>query len=228
MNNFYNNLWRHEWKRLVAWGPSIFTKYRIIIKLIKRYGLSGELIDIGCGAGELLFRLKNTLPGKFSVLYGMDISEEAITTAVAKRAADVFLRCDLADADIASIGRTFDVVVLAEVLEHIEDYQKAIAQAAKLLKPNGHLIAVVPHAQKYWTQHDDFSGHFRRFEKGQIESELEKNGCLTLNSFAWGALIYNFYYLFLGRAQPQKIMDAKHLCLKKDYLRLSSIRVYAR
>ncbi len=40
--------------------------------------------------------------------------------------------------------RTFDVVVLAAILEHVLDPRAAVEDAARVLKPNGRMVAYVP------------------------------------------------------------------------------------
>jgi len=73
--------------------------------------------EVGCGTGEILVRLSATFPeASFS---GYDISPQAIEIAAGRRVPRVdFQEKDLLD-DPAS---HFDVVLVADVIEHVEDY----------------------------------------------------------------------------------------------------------
>lgn len=64
---------------------------------------------------------------------------------------------DYVVADIASYAEqapeTFDVIIMTEVIEHIEDPQGFLAHAKKLLNPGGYLICTTPNRS--------FGGHLR-------------------------------------------------------------------
>jgi 2-polyprenyl-6-hydroxyphenyl methylase / 3-demethylubiquinone-9 3-methyltransferase len=96
-------------------------------------GLS--LLDIGCGGGllsEPMARLG------FAVT-GADASERNIGTArahAAQSALAVEYRAATAEA-LAAEGRTFDVVLNMEVVEHVADVGAYLAACAQLVKPGG-------------------------------------------------------------------------------------------
>lgn len=71
---------------------------------------------------------------------------------------------------------SFDYLLAFEVLEHIEDDAKALADWVRYLKPGGRVLISVPaHARKYGRS-DLLVGHMRRYEKSQLESLLEGAG----------------------------------------------------
>jgi 2-polyprenyl-6-hydroxyphenyl methylase/3-demethylubiquinone-9 3-methyltransferase len=96
-------------------------------------GLS--LLDIGCGGGllsEPMARLGFTVTGA-------DASERNIGTArahAAQSALKVEYRAATAEA-LAVEGRTFDVVLNMEVVEHVADVGAYLAACAQLVKPSG-------------------------------------------------------------------------------------------
>jgi hypothetical protein len=61
--------------------------------------------------------------------------------------------------------RSQDVVLLADVLEHVKDDGGAAARALGLLKPGGILIATVPAYQWLTSPRDVHHQHFRRYSK---------------------------------------------------------------
>jgi len=68
-----------------------------------------------------------------------------------------------------------DVIFCSEVLEHIEDYEKALKEMSRVLKKNGNLILTVPVYKKYWGFDDEFVEHYRRFEPEDFKRKLKEN-----------------------------------------------------
>ena len=91
---------------------------------------------------------------------------------------------------------------------------------------------------KHWTIHDKVSGHFRRFEKNELEKILLKNNFKILKHFSWGRLIYDFYYRIIGNIPPKqlikrtggenKFMSLIRNILSKFVLYLFNIEYYIR
>ena len=57
----------------------------------------------------------------------------------------------------------FDLVLMLDVLEHIEDDRQALASAYSTLKPGGHLLVTVPALPWLWSRHDEANAHYRRY-----------------------------------------------------------------
>jgi len=54
---------------------------------------------------------------------------------------------------LAFSADSFDVVIIADVIEHVRDINAALTEIARVLRPGGLLICVTPHAgiQKAWS-----------------------------------------------------------------------------
>ena len=97
-----------------------------------------QILDIGCGGGlvaEPLARLGANVTG-------VDPSTETIAAASAHAAAQnltIDYRAVRAE-DVASTGKTFDVVTCLEVVEHVPDRDAFLAVAISLVRPGGLLI----------------------------------------------------------------------------------------
>ncbi len=122
-----------------------------------------EVLDIGSGGGFLL----NTLARLHGVRgTGVDISELAV--ARASRRNPHGLRFHLADASkLPFAGASFDRVVSFDVLEHILDQRRAVAEAARVLKPGGRLLFYAVSGL------DDHSWHYtqRALTGGRVGSD---------------------------------------------------------
>lgn len=211
MKKTYDNLWKNAWKDTTETGPSCRTRFRIMLGLFRKYRLKGSVLDVGCGDGNFLSMLVG-INAKNKThdfrLCGFDISNKAIELAKGKEfISDLFVG-DLLDRKTLP-KRKFDVIVCSEVLEHIDDYRKALENIAGLVKKGGKLLITVPHSMRYWTEHDKYAMHFRRYEKKEFENDMKragKGGFEIKESFAWGCFMYNIYYFFLGKSEPEKIM----------------------
>ena len=70
---------------------------------------------------------------------------------------------------------SFDTVFALNVVEHIADDRKAIANCKKLLKKGGHLIILVPAFQSIFNHFDTALGHFRRYIGKTLKPVFEAN-----------------------------------------------------
>lgn len=109
------------------------------LELLRRWlrsGLVGRtVVDLGCGGGLLAVPLAET----GSRVVGVDVARNALQ-AGRERANGAWLPVagDLCRAPLAN--ECADVVLLADVIEHVADPQAAVREAARLLRPRGHLF----------------------------------------------------------------------------------------
>jgi len=70
---------------------------------------------------------------------------------------------------------TFDAVFALNVVEHIEDQHKAIANCKKLLKNGGNLVILVPAFQTLFNHFDTALGHYRRYTAKTLQAVFDTN-----------------------------------------------------
>ena len=89
-------------------------------KALERHGLAPRTVcEVGCGAGAILKDLEQTVPS-IERLVGYDISPDAHALSAAHRSERLdFKLGDLTD-EAPSV--TFDLLLLLDVIEHVEDY----------------------------------------------------------------------------------------------------------
>lgn len=89
-----------------------------VLRMVRRHGLRpARVADVGCGAGEVLARLQDALPG--SMLTGFDVSPDAIALAAPRATARLaFCQDDVTQWD----GDPFDLLLALDVFEHVPDY----------------------------------------------------------------------------------------------------------
>lgn len=95
-----------------------------IFKLIEKNSICpASVAEIGCGAGEILNQLYAKLPNT-TQFYGYDIASEAIHLAKAHEKSRLeYFNGNLLDAD-----RHFDLLLMIDVLEHVENYYDFLKQ----------------------------------------------------------------------------------------------------
>ena len=103
--------------------------------------LSLKILDIGCGNGRAVTRF---LGRSDDTVLGIDMHSQSVEYASAsfKRPGMQFMCMDAES--LSSDGERFDVVVLADVLEHLESPSVVLNVAERLLEPGGVLVATVP------------------------------------------------------------------------------------
>lgn len=145
-------------------------RQKIISAILQRY-LKGKknlsIVDIGCGAGNIMDIL-----GKFGTVRGVDNNKE-IVKFNRENGKEVFL------GDICKLKlpeKSFHLVTLLEVLEHVEDDNRALKMVRHILKPEGLIIVTVPAFPFLWGSHDVEAFHKRRYSKKELEDKLSSAG----------------------------------------------------
>jgi ubiquinone/menaquinone biosynthesis C-methylase UbiE len=150
---------------------------------------AGDLVlDLGCGEGRHVISAY-VAADVHSV--GVDLSLQDLRTT-----RDKFSDFDQPDNQDKSFGlssanalalpfadHTFDKIICSEVLEHIPDYQGALQEIDRVLKPGGLFCASVPRRwpeKICWALSDEYyqveGGHLRIFRGRQLRREIEQLG----------------------------------------------------
>jgi SAM-dependent methyltransferase len=112
--------------------------HRRVVGLVKD-AAPATILDVGCGEGYTLAAL--AAGGVRATLTGVDLSAEAIATARARLGDSAELSVQDART-LALEGRRFDLVMMTEVLEHLED-PAAVLQTIASLSAR-HVLLSVP------------------------------------------------------------------------------------
>ncbi len=144
---------------------------QILSQVIRSLLLSpgAQILDVGCGSGGNLPMLK-----QHGSVKAMEYGEEARQLATARQVAEV-QAAHLPD-QIPFSGEAFDLVVMLDVLEHL-DQDTASLQALRIrLKPEGWLLLTVPAYPFLWSQHDVVNHHKRRYTRSQLLQVVQQAG----------------------------------------------------
>jgi SAM-dependent methyltransferase len=82
----------------------------------------------------------------------------------------------------------YDLILMLDVIEHIEDDAEALHAAREALRPGGLLLLTVPALAWLWSRHDEANEHCRRYEPRGLRERLEGAGFVVESLrffFAW-------------------------------------------
>jgi SAM-dependent methyltransferase len=154
-----------------------------LLDLIARHVPAGDLLDIGCGHGLMLDEARRR---------GYSVTGLELSQAAAAYARDV-LELDVREERVEALAEAqpeqrFQVIVLADIIEHLDDPVGALDACERLLAPGGALCIVTP----------DPASHTAR-----------------LAGSRWWAYIAAHTFLF-PRATLRELLEARGLVLSED------------
>ena len=101
-------------------------------------------LDVGCASGALGAALKAA-----GATWVAGIEREPAAAARARERLDLVVEGSVIDVDLPFAESEFDVLVFADVLEHLPDPDAALARCLPLLKPGGRIVVSVPN-MRFW------------------------------------------------------------------------------
>jgi ArsR family transcriptional regulator len=141
---------------------------------------AGRILDIGTGTGRLL----EVLAPRAEAALGIDASRDMLALARARLAErGLGGHCAVRQADMYRLplsDAAFDVVTLQMVLHYAEDPAAALAEAARVLRPDGMLLVLdlAPHGRAELL--DRHAHRWPGFDDAEIAGWLGPAGCAPL------------------------------------------------
>jgi glycosyltransferase involved in cell wall biosynthesis len=107
----------------------------------------GRVLDLGCGDGTVAARLR---AAGWEVV-GVDLEE---SPGVDQRV-DRFVKADLDQGlphEVLADGAAFDVVLAADVLEHVREPERLLVQLREVVAPGGAVLASIPNVAHWYVR----------------------------------------------------------------------------
>ena len=170
-----------------VWGEASVRRGNVALRRALRAleGRSGRILEAGCGAGRFIRTITQARPDLTA--YGADISPNAIRRAQTYDDGVTYSVGSLAH--LPYPDGYFDIVVLFDVLEHVENPCLALNELARVLRPGGLFHGLIPCEGQAGTLHwllwkIQFGGdlkrrhgeHIQRFRRRDIAQELPAHG----------------------------------------------------
>ena len=187
----------------------------------KKYNLNhnGSMLDVGCGEGRHIFGIMQEYPMMKCV--GLDMDDDSL-----KKAEEGYSYFE----SISEVGaefikgsayslpfpdNTFDLIVCSEVLEHLHEYNDAVIEINRVLKPGGKFFASVP---AFWPEKICWylskvyqyqrGGHLRIFDQKKLIHEIEDRGFKFLSSEKFHSIHSPYWWLrcFFWKSQEKNLL----------------------
>jgi len=195
INSDYTNS-DHESRDLDVYA---LAKYRWTLRTLKGLNVpvDAKIANIGCGSGTFTKILADTGFRVFAT------EPDSVPFEFAK--SRLPKNCVIENIGLFDIvgGEQFDVVVMHDVLEHIESDIEAIKKLHSIIVPGGLLLISVPALRSLYGHHDVQLGHYRRYSQRTLKQVVSV--CFDIKSLK--------YFGFLSI--PIVLLISK--ILKKDY-----------
>jgi hypothetical protein len=139
-----------------------------------------RVLDIGAGSGFFSRMLLRDTPVASAVCvdpgYARDWSEVHFAKTI--------------DFRRESSGQDADLVLMMDVLEHVDDDVALLRQSAAPASPGTRFVISVPAFQWLWSPHDEFLGHRRRYTLPELERTFTTSDLSIVDGFYMFATVF--------------------------------------
>lgn len=152
------------------------------------------VLDVGCGNGALL---KDVALKSMASAAGIEISANNVKAAKASIYGLPYVEIIHADIWNYKEDREFDVIILSNVLEHMDHRSELLASLSKRFKPKKFLIRVpmferewlVPYKKEMGVEWRLDSTHEIEYTEDEFKNELSQSGLdIRMIMFKWGEM----------------------------------------
>jgi ubiquinone/menaquinone biosynthesis C-methylase UbiE len=176
-----------------------------------------KVLDLGCGIGMLIAKLKEIFPTLD--FYGVDYSEGMIKNAIVP---NVFV----GDAEnLAFASGTFDVIIMSDVIEHVDHVDKTMANCTRCVKSGGRVVVTTPNP--FLVPLLNLSGKFglsfadeHRLDLREVRKKFADNGFKVIdermmNLYPFGPQAIRNIFLKIELLLPMSLKN--YICFSKCF-----------
>lgn len=130
------------------------------------------VLDIGCGSGKFGRKLKE----KECTVYGLERDSKAAEYAMKTGCYKNVFECDITEKDcnayreFLEIAKDIDIIILSDILEHLEEPTQLLVQCNDLLKENGHILVSIPNIAHMDISLNLLNGRFNYTDMGILDN----------------------------------------------------------
>jgi ubiquinone/menaquinone biosynthesis C-methylase UbiE len=165
------------------------------------------VLDVGCSSGFLVEDLTRALPE--SNVIGADYLPELVLKGAQRCPNNPFLQFDLRDCPLPD--SCLDGITALNVLEHIDDDDKALIEIHRVLKRGGLAHIEVPADPSSFDLYDEVLLHYRRYRLPDIVAKAKTAGFAIKKATHLGFFVYPIFKHTKKRNQQRGL----HLSLEE-------------
>lgn len=169
---------RHPWEH---------SRVSAIERILRSRGIerADAILDYGCGDAYTGRILLDRLGAGQLVGVDLHLDEEQSRSLAAGDA-----RVELLNTPAALGTRQFDLILLCDVIEHVEDDRGLLSLVKGHLREHGRVMVTVPAFQALFTEHDRALRHHRRYSLRGLETSVTDAGLeLDFSGYLFSSLL---------------------------------------
>jgi SAM-dependent methyltransferase len=148
---------------------ALATNWKAYVKhQITKY-LVGNVLEVGAGIGGTTVALNNGSTRLWICLEPDAQQAKSLRSRVRQRR-DLVPIIVVGSLTTLAARPFFDCILYIDVLEHIKQDRLQIENAAKLMRPGGHMVVLSPAHQWLFSEFDRSIGHLRRYNKRSLQA----------------------------------------------------------
>jgi SAM-dependent methyltransferase len=156
-------------------------------------------LEVGCGTGFVLEAVRAQY--EHAEVSGSEYFEEGLLHARQRVPSANFRRLD---ATVMVDKECFDVISAFDVIEHIEEDEKVLANLARAIVPGGALMITVPQHRWLWSATDDYACHVRRYTRDELVLKVVRAGLEVEYVSSFVSLLLPL--MWLSRIRAKKVV----------------------
>ena len=180
--------WQECDRRSAQFNPPMVARYEVVVRRTP----TGRVLDVGAGDGYLSGRLSARCREVIAIEY------ETLGVKLARQMLAERTNVTIHQGDVYALpfeDRSFDAVVMADVIEHLYEPELAVSEMARVIAPDGVVLVTTPHwrADRIWDKR-----HVKEYTADELRAVLERSFTAIDLSFYWSRFWSDLYRTRLG------------------------------
>lgn len=150
-----------------------------------------SVAEFGSSSGYMIEEIKSKCPD--NIYFATDLMIDGLSVSYARNPDIAHIQCDFTNAPFND--DSLDLVFSLNVLEHIEEDEKTIAECFRVLNTGGYCLFVVPRGANLYDYFDEMLFHKRRYANGELKDKCLRVGFTVIENFHYAWLCYPIFWL---------------------------------
>jgi len=187
----FNPSYYAELARLEAGNFWFRARNRLILQTLRKFFPDARrFLEVGCGTGYVLSGVARNFP--HMALVGSELFPQGLAFAASRVPHAAMIQMD---ATAIPFEREFDVIGAFDVLEHVEEDERVLAQMHQAVADGGGIILTVPQHRFLWSRQDEYACHVRRYSAKELRDKVERAGFSVTRMTSFVTFLLPLMYL---------------------------------